>query len=330
MSASANLGRMFMDEMHGRGPSKSMADQLADIKELQSKVSGIVLSNNSFSARNGINLSRGDVANLAGRWTALFVGKACDLECKFCPQPPKPSLEDDIVNKTGVTTSFNHVGSLDEISIVVGKACIDNRIDAVGISGGEPLLYLDRIARVLEFIKTMSPNTYVYLYTNGTKLNQGTAKELASFGIDEVRIDLAASNFSKLSLKALENASSWFPRVVVESPSLKDTFEKFSKHKCKIVDSGIQQINLCEMVINKYNAHHYVNEPYYIFNPYRKGGGMELDYEHFDKIESFDRLVPTWSRPQAYRVMDMFSDVRSRLTIHDISQGVHFKSEAPF
>ena len=107
----AATGSIYMKKMLGRNPSKTMVEQLAHIGMLQSRVSGLIYSNGALSARTGESLSRGDQANLAGRWTAIFVGKACDLECKFCPQPPKPAYADDVAATRNSTTSFHHSGS---------------------------------------------------------------------------------------------------------------------------------------------------------------------------------------------------------------------------
>jgi len=67
----------------------------------------------------------------------------------------------------------------------------------VSFSGGEPLLFQDRLFDYLNEIRTVcSPDLYVWMYTNGILADKKVFSKLASLGLDEVRFDIGATAYS--------------------------------------------------------------------------------------------------------------------------------------
>ena len=97
----------------------------------------------------------------AGQPTAFVRLSRCNLACVWCD--------------TAYTWRFTGPDSFDRAAnqITLSEADVAARIAALGqsrlvITGGEPLLQAPALARMLAFLQTMLPGTYVEVETNGT------------------------------------------------------------------------------------------------------------------------------------------------------------------
>ncbi len=87
----------------------------------------------------------------------------CNLTCKFC-----------CMRDTGTYWSFKTQTALWIAS---------RRYDEIGITGGEPLLELEKLVQFICLLKYFNKDAKIYLYTNGVLLNSETAATLKLAGL---------------------------------------------------------------------------------------------------------------------------------------------------
>lgn len=93
----------------------------------------------------------------------LFVTERCNFKCVMCPQPP--SADDE----------KNHADNLKILHLLPS-----NSVSMIGITGGEPTLYPERLIAYFDIINEKFPTARVELLTNGCALsNFELAKQLA-------------------------------------------------------------------------------------------------------------------------------------------------------
>jgi pyruvate formate-lyase activating enzyme-like uncharacterized protein len=88
-----------------------------------------------------------------------------------------------------------------------------------------------------------------YMYTNGILATYPVIDKLAEWGLDELRFNLQSSNFSDDVLDNMKYAAQKIQWVGIETPMYSKSYRNFIKHKDRILDSGIHQINLPELQI---------------------------------------------------------------------------------
>jgi organic radical activating enzyme len=94
------------------------------------------------------------------RFLDIYCGAFCNLACKHC------DARSDVIQ----TKEFDP--PLEEILEGVKLARKHFDIVYYGTSGGEPLLYLDKIRKIFEFIRKEDPTATLLLSTNGTLIDK--------------------------------------------------------------------------------------------------------------------------------------------------------------
>lgn len=87
----------------------------------------------------------------------------CNLDCSFCCMKDK-KIHDSFLNTNALNIAM------------MGY-------DEIGITGGEPLLELEKLVQFICLVKYFNPDTKVYLYTNGVLLESETALTLKTAGL---------------------------------------------------------------------------------------------------------------------------------------------------
>lgn len=97
---------------------------------------------------------------------SVLLTERCDHYCLMCSQPPK-KIDDSVL----IDEAF------ELISLVPAST------SSIGLTGGEPTLYGDRLIELIEYIGLTIPDTKLDLLTNGKKFSDPLyAKNLASAG----------------------------------------------------------------------------------------------------------------------------------------------------
>lgn len=309
------------------GEQVDAVEQEREIRKIQESISRLQYDNDGRSAHFGDNVSPGCSSCKMNKWVTVFLGRACNASCSFCPQPPKPvrgSAEDEDV---WISTSFGRE-RYEELKDKLISAALQKSIISVGYSGGEPLMYIDRVESFAKTLDDRCPNLYQYIYTNGILFEEKIASRLSGIGIREIRFDLAATNFAPKIIRKLKLAGLFFSRVGIEIPSIPGTLNRLMGCISQIIDAGVSQINLCEVVINRHNVNAFTKDSYYIHNIYEEPFSLPLPVG-VDPIP-YRRIVPIESRRETYRILNKAHTESWPITINDCSQAVHYKPKCPY
>lgn len=176
----------------------------------------------------------------AGFWSCLFITGRCNANCFYCPTSQN---HDDLPSTQGL--NFESAAAYAEYVNYF-------KFKGVAFSGGEPFLVYDR---VIEFIKKLrkkcSPDLYIWLYTNGKLVDEIKLKKLASLGLNEIRFDIGATNFT---LDKVKMAKGIIENVTIEIPAIPEELERMKKLLPEMIKAGVSNLNLHQLRLTKYNA----------------------------------------------------------------------------
>lgn len=183
-----------------------------------------------------------------GDWSCLFINGKCNCCCFYCP-----TSQSDIGLPTTQRISFPRpCDYADYIRYFDFKG--------VSMSGGEPLLTLDRTLKYMKALnRTPGHALHVWLYTNGTLLNENIVGRLADAGLDEIRFDLSAASYD---LKKLKLAIGRIPCVTVEIPAISEDFDQVSKLLAVLKEAGVDHLNLHQLRLTRHNSARLKSRPY--------------------------------------------------------------------
>ncbi len=141
------------------------------------------------------------------------------------------------------------------------------QIRGVGFSGGEPFLALDTLLAHIKAIRQEFGNSvYLWIYTNGDRVNRGSLKILQKAGVDEIRLDISAR---KYDLAPVHLAKEYIPTVTVEIPAIPEDFDLVKGLLGRMEAAGINFLNLHQLNVTEYNYkafrrrnYHFLHQPY--------------------------------------------------------------------
>jgi uncharacterized Fe-S cluster-containing radical SAM superfamily protein len=139
----------------------------------------------------------------------IYAGAYCNLACKHC------DARSDVIQ----TKKFDP--SLPEI--LEGISLVRKNFDVVyyGVSGGEPLLYLDKMKKIFEFIRTQDPNATLMFSTNGMLINKNI-KQLVDI-ITNLKVNMfVCDHFSAFEDKTLSNKVKKNVNLLVNALGMKE------------------------------------------------------------------------------------------------------------
>ncbi len=183
-----------------------------------------------------------------GHWSCLFINNRCNCSCFYCPAP---QVDTAIPETQGLTfdNPENYIAYIKKMGF-----------KGVALSGGEPLLTFDKTIDFLSKIKNEFGNTvYVWMYTNGTLLDDEKATKLAETGLDEIRFDLTATDYNTKKLKL---ALGKIPNVTVEIPAIPDEMEQLKNMVVELDSLGVNYLNLHQIRLTPYNLKNLLNRNY--------------------------------------------------------------------
>jgi len=187
---------------------------------------------------------------LANKITHIRHSDKCNSNCNFCyfyMQSDDSRVLPYWAYRES-STRFNL--DEDEMKLLLYKQ-IFNKVNAIGWLEKEPLMKMEKMKPIMKFIS--DNGIYQYLYTNGILANKDNLLMLKDWGLNEIRFNLQASDFSPAVLAYIRLAGTIIENVCIETPIYSKSFENFLKHKDYILDSGIKQINMPELQINPNN-----------------------------------------------------------------------------
>lgn len=210
------------------------------IKELKPK--GLILDQrgNTIYTRK---LSPGCQLCKKGRCVFLYVTSACNRKCFFCPIQPESitqNNESSLIEGKEIKSKQDLVHSID---IFKAEGC--------GITGGEPLLVMDRTIQYISWMKeAKGPSFYIWLYTNGDLLDEKILTRLKNSGLDEIRFNLAANGYQT---RIISLAQPYFNNITVEIPAIPKDERQIVNLVVTLERLGVNYLNLHELVFSYKN-----------------------------------------------------------------------------
>ena len=109
---------------------------------------------------------------------------------------------------------------------------------------GDPLFYLPCIESYMKVYKELGYKGYTIIYTSGSQLTPLVLTKLVGYGIDELRFNLVATDFSQETLYKMEVVKHQM-KVSVQIPLLSIYEKKLLDTLPYLNDLGITQLILC-------------------------------------------------------------------------------------
>lgn len=185
------------------------------------------------------DLPRGCFYCTRGSKLVLLVTGKCKKNCWYC------TISKERWQKPVVLANEREVNSDKEI--IEEAKLID--AEGAGITGGEPLLDLERTIHFIKLLKkSEGKNFHIHLYTARSDLTEDELKRLHDSGLDEIRFHLQDD------WNVIEKALKFNWDVGVEVPVIPENLEKLKKLILCCEKSGVKFLNLNEFEFSDRNV----------------------------------------------------------------------------
>lgn len=171
---------------------------------------------------------------LQGRGTNLYVTGLCTRDCFFCFNQ-KPRKDETVVHGIPVREP-------EEAGAIVARF----GLRSVGLSGGEPLLFPERVLALLRVLKGLEDPPLVDLYTNGDRAGEDVLRRLKEAGLDGIRFDAAARDYD---LAPVALARRFFRDVAVEVPVVPEDMPRLRSLLRELDALGVPFLNIHELFL---------------------------------------------------------------------------------
>ncbi len=217
----------------------------------------------------------------------IILTNKCNFHCKMCPQW-----------ETGLSEDAKEYMTPDQLKHVIDQMS-DWGISSIGLSGGEPLIYKDKILDILQYANSMG--IYSHITTNGSLLKEDFIREYDRIGGGHISLSLdGASALTHDNLRGFDGAFE----------AVKNAFELFDAIRPQNINLKVNTVlsdgNLGEVMdildfVGKHGSSLWV-QPY---DPYDWATRDKMGWK--EKNENY----PLWVSPDNY---DRLVEVIERLT----------------
>ena len=219
------------------------------------------------------------------------LGFRCNAKCSFCflntCSPDDPD-ENGRHNREALLKEFHQH---------------KNELEGIGLTGGEPLLYLPEMEFCISEMRRAKPDLYFWMYTNGILADDEYLGLAHDLGIREIRFNLAATDYDEKTINNLKRARGIFEHVIVEIPSYPKQKDRLISCMGELNQIGIDQLNLQELLVTDANSHRL------------EGEGYEYGILFLKKFFLYG------SRKMTYEVMQYCINEQYSFTVNDCSAG---------
>ncbi|WP_423792663.1 radical SAM protein [Methanocaldococcus indicus] len=210
-----------------------------------------------YLEENYTKLAEGCKRCIRGEKLVLFITGLCESSCYYCPLSEKRRKKDVIYANERLITSVDE-------AIEEAKLCSST---GVGITGGNPLLKVDRTLKYLKALKNEFDDFHSHLYTT-ENLKEDDVKKLKDY-LDELRIHPTKYFNKKVDEKYLDNlvkkieiAKKYVDSVGVEIPSIPG-MEKEILKLAKKIDGVADFLNMNELEFSDTNYNELIKRGFY-------------------------------------------------------------------
>ncbi|MFW6024767.1 MAG: radical SAM protein [Candidatus Woesearchaeota archaeon] len=148
-----------------------------------------------------------------GSKVVIYVTGLCPRDCWFCPLSERRKDKDVI---WADEWPINDESEFDKI--ITESELID--AEGAGITGGDPLLKIDRTIKIIELLKNRFDDFHIHLYTSLNLVDKDKLKRLYDSGLDEIRFHPDFDN--KKYWKRIKLAKEYDWDIGIEIPLLVD------------------------------------------------------------------------------------------------------------
>ncbi|MCQ2085810.1 MAG: 4Fe-4S cluster-binding domain-containing protein [archaeon] len=188
------------------------------------------------------SLAEGCKHCINGSKMVLFITGKCRTNCFYCPISLKKKDCDVIYANEMKISSKNDI--FKEIEMM--------RATGTGITGGDPLINIDRTLDVIKILKRQyGKSHHIHLYTS--TIDPVKVKELVEVGLDEIRFHPKVSNWNIMETTKLEEISTMNIDIGVEVPVLPDYENELSSLLSYALRIGVGFVNLNELEFSEGN-----------------------------------------------------------------------------
>jgi uncharacterized protein len=214
----------------------------------------------------------------------LFVTGVCRFRCFYCPVSPNRNQKDVVyANERRVLTDSDVLAEARSIGA-----------GGTGITGGDPLGYVDRVEHYVRLLKgEFGPEHNIHLYTH--EPNPEKLERLARAGLDEFRLHIPHYLWGPLSADGgayravLESAPDWGLRRGVEIPVLPDKEAELRRLLRTLDEIGVDFVNLNELEFSETNEDK-MHDRGYTLDP-KNGWGVQGSRSLAERLVRDSRLA---------------------------------------
>lgn len=182
-----------------------------------------------YSYKTG-RLAKGCQLCVKGRKSVLFSTGLCPRNCFFCPISDQKKGSDVVYINELKIKELDIKSLLKEIKL--------SRSKGVGITGGDPLTRISRVAGFIKILKeNLGKNFHIHLYTNFNFATKDKLKKLYDSGLDEIRFHPEID--SDILWKNIDNAKEFNWVIGIEVPVIPDK----EKELIKLIDFFKDKVN---------------------------------------------------------------------------------------
>ncbi|ABP96296.1 Radical SAM domain protein [Metallosphaera sedula] len=187
-------------------------------------------------------LPRGcELCRMGGKMV-VFISGECGDSCYYCPVSE---------GRFGKDSAYANEYRVKELQDFIYESYRMNALGA-GITGGDPLLHLDRVVELITLLKDEFGRSYhIHLYTTGRYASTDALLELAKAGLDEIRFHPVKDQY----LSAVERALKVGIDVGLELPVIPGEEDRLSKLINWAREKGVKFVNLNELELTERNFH---------------------------------------------------------------------------
>lgn len=209
------------------------------------------------------------------RTITSFISLKCHKNCYFCFNPNQENY--------GTFRVKDH----DPIAELHERMQLGETFDHVALTGGEPLLHVEKVIDFFRFVHEKSKQTYTRLYTAGDLLTPEILAQLKEAHLNEIRFSIKQEETSEQKEKLydlMKLAKEYIPVVVVEMPIIPGTLEEMKKVLHRLEEIGVNGINLLEFCFPLHNKEEFQKRgfelkfpPYETYYNYWYAGGLAVN-----------------------------------------------------
>ena len=217
-----------------------------------------MIKTNFYSWKKG-KLPKGCAYCVKGQKLVLFLTGLCPNNCFYCPVSEQKSGKDVIFANEWKTTSPKDVIKEAELTDAKGA----------GITGGDPLVKLDRTIKYIKLLKKkFGKKFHIHLYTPLNLVTEAKLKQLHQAGLDEIRFHPMLDKPNEWKKVELANKFKW--DVGVEIPVIPGK-KRETKKLVDFIKDKVDFLNLNELEISDTNVNKLVEKGFKPKNKFSYG-----------------------------------------------------------